>query len=104
VLIPNYVPGKKMWPPRSTVVPLIGLSDQTLFSNFWGDKKAWPVYVTIGNILSRTRNSPVRMPTLLLALLPVPPEFTGGLARADEAQRPRNSDALQTVFNLVLAP
>jgi hypothetical protein len=63
------------------------LSDQTHLTNFSGDKKAWPVYVTIGNILSRTRNSPVKMPILLLALLPVPPKFMGESARADEAQR-----------------
>jgi len=83
-----------MLPPRSTVVPIIGLLDQTQVSNFAGDQKAWPVYVTIGTILSRTRNSPVKMPILLLALLPVPPKFTGESARADEAQWQMNADVL----------
>jgi len=50
--------------------------------------------VTIGNILSRMRNSPVKMPILLLALLPVPPKFTGESARADEAQWSMNADVL----------
>jgi len=86
------------------VGPIIGLSDQTHLSNFSGDKKAWPVYVTIGNILWVTGNSLVKMPILLLALLPLPPKFTGESARADEALSPMNADVLRTVFDLVLAP
>jgi len=86
------------------VVPIIGLSDQTQHTNFSGDKKAWAVHVTIGNILSWTSNCPVMIPILLLALLLVPPKFTGESARADEAQRPMNANVLRTVFDLVLAP
>jgi len=86
------------------VVPIIGLSDQTQLTNFLGDKKAWPVYMTIGNILSRTRNSPAKMPILLLALLPVPPKFTGESARANKAQQQTNADTLRAVCDPVLAP
>src|SRR5437588_1380863 len=91
-------------PVGSTVVPIIGLSDKTHLTNFSGHKKACPVYVTIGNILSPTRSSPAKMPILLLALLPVPPKFTGESARANEAQRQMNADALRTVFDLIFAP
>jgi len=59
--------------------------------------------VTIGNILSRTRNSPVKLPILLLALLLVLPKFTGESARVDKAQRQMNANVLRTIFNLVLA-
>jgi len=72
-------------------------------TNFSGDKKAWPVYMTIGNILSRTGNSPAKMPILLLALLPEPPKFTGESARANQAQRQTNADTLRAVFDLALA-
>jgi len=44
------------------------------------------------------------MPILLLALLLVPPKFTGESARADEAQRQMNADVLRTVFDLVRPP
>jgi len=44
------------------------------------------------------------MPILLLALLPVPPKFTGESARANEAKRLTNADVLRAVFDLVLAP
>jgi len=73
-------------------------------TNFSGDKQAWPVYMTIGNILSRTRSSPAKMPILLLALLPVPSKFTGESARANEAHRQTNADVLRAVFDLILAP
>jgi len=41
---------------------------------------------------------------LFLALLPVPPKFTGKSARANEAQRQTNADVLWALFDLVLAP
>jgi len=104
MLISQFVVYWQTLPPGSTVVPIIGLSDQTQHTNFAGDKKAWPEYVTIGNILSRTRNSPAKMPIMLLELLPVPPKLTGDSGRADEAQRKTNAEALQAVFDLVLAP
>ena len=44
------------------------------------------------------------MPILLLALLPVPPKLMDDSGRTDEAQRQTNADALQAVFDLVLAP
>jgi len=60
--------------------------------------------MTIDNILSRTRNSPAKMPILLLALLPVPPKFTGKSARSNEAEPQTNADTLRAFFDLVLAP
>ena len=91
-------------PAGSIVAPIIGLSDQTHLTNFSGDKKAWLVYMTIGNILSRRRNSPAKMPFLLVALLPVPPKFTGQSAHANEAHRQTNVNTLRAFFDLVLAP
>ena len=40
----------------------------------------------------------------LLALLPVPPKLSHESDRADEIQRKMNADALQAVFDLILAP
>jgi len=102
VLIVHYVPWWEKLPPGPTVVPRIGLSDQKELTNVAGDKQAWLVYLTIRHTLSRTRNRPIKMPILLLALLLVPPKFTPELAPADEAQRLMNPDVLRTVFDLVL--
>ena len=60
--------------------------------------------MTIDNILSRTRNSPAKMPILLLALLPVPPKFTGKSARSNEAEPQTNADTLRAFFDLVMEP
>jgi hypothetical protein len=35
---------------RGSIIPVILASDKTNLSNFTGDKTAWPVYLTIGNI------------------------------------------------------
>ena len=54
------------------VVLVILTSDETYLTNFSRDKKAWLLYLTIGNLLSTVRNKPSRLATVLLALLPVP--------------------------------
>jgi len=50
------------------------------------------------------RNKGAKMPILPLALLPVPPKFTGESADANEAQWQTNADTLRAVCDLVLAP
>ena len=58
------------------VVLVILTSDETYLTNFSRDKKAWLLYLTIGNLLSTVRNKPSRLATVLLALLPVPPKIS----------------------------
>ena len=79
------------------------MSDQTNLTNLSGDKKAWPVYITMGNLLSARRNSPGSMAILLLALLPVPPKLSKS-SKADQRQRKISADTLQDVFELIFAP
>jgi len=79
------------------------MSDQTHLTNLSGDKKAWPVYITLGNLPSSRRNSPTSMAVLLLALLPIAPKLSNS-SKADQHQRQINSDTLQDVFELIIAP
>ncbi|KAG8823085.1 hypothetical protein FRC19_004644 [Serendipita sp. 401] len=58
-------------PQGSTVVPILLGLDATHLTNFAGDKKAWPVYMSIGNIRSKTRNTPSEGAWKLLAYIPV---------------------------------
>ena len=79
------------------------MSDQTNLTNFSGDKKAWPVYIMIGNLPSARHNSPGSMAVLLFALLPVPPKLSK-FSKADRRQIKINADILQDVFELIFAP
>lgn len=39
----------------ATVAPIILASDKTQLTRFRGDKMAWPVYLTLGNISKEKR-------------------------------------------------
>lgn len=41
---------QKLLPKGVTIAPVILASDKMQLSHFSGDKSAWPVYLTIGNI------------------------------------------------------
>jgi len=79
------------------------MSHQTHLSNFSGDNKAWPVYITLGNLPSARRNTPGSMAVLLLALWPVPPKLSKS-TKADQYQRQVNGDTLQDLFEFIVAP
>ena len=57
------------------MVPIILTSDETHLTNFSGDKKAWPIYLTIENLPLTIRSKLSQLATVLLALLPVPPKI-----------------------------
>ncbi|KAF8545975.1 hypothetical protein OG21DRAFT_1479733 [Imleria badia] len=77
-----YAP-EKMWtadwwwdmqtrlPDGATVMPVILASNKTELSCFKGDKTAWPVYLTIGNISKEICREPSRHASVLLGYLPV---------------------------------
>ncbi|KAH8144439.1 uncharacterized protein LAJ45_11569 [Morchella importuna] len=85
--------GQNTLPEGSTVVPIICASDGTHLTNFSGDKKAWPIYLTIGNIKSSVRSKPTGHSLILLGLLPVPPKL-GKNSLANSALRRQSQMAL----------
>ncbi|KAI0688819.1 hypothetical protein C8Q76DRAFT_772033 [Earliella scabrosa] len=58
-------------PPGATIAPVILSSDKTQLSRFSGDKQAWPVYLSVGNIPKATRRQPSKHGMILVGNLPV---------------------------------
>jgi len=79
------------------------MSDQTDLTNFSDDKKAWPVYITLGNLPSGQHNGPLSIAILLLPLLLIPPKLSKS-SKADQHQTQINTDILRDVFELIFAP
>jgi len=89
---------------RDTVVPLIFISDGTHLSNFAGDKKQWPVYMTIGNLSSKIRLMPSTHTIVMVALLLIQIKNRNiPQSRLDE-QRQTNREVLKTVLRWVHQP
>ncbi|KAF8414988.1 hypothetical protein EV426DRAFT_506761, partial [Tirmania nivea] len=59
-------------PVGSILIPILLVSDQTHLTNYSGDKKLWPLYMSIGNIKSTVCNKPTINAWIPIALLPVP--------------------------------
>jgi len=72
---PNLVeltaPIQKGLPNSAVVAPVVLASDKTSLTQFGGDKTAYPVYMTIGNISKDVRRQTSSWATALLSYIPV---------------------------------
>ena len=76
-------------------------------TNYSGDKKAWPVFLSLGNVRSSERLKATRNCSVLVALLPVPPKhcFHGpGKSAELKAQQDYNREVLRKVFEIIFTP
>jgi len=87
-----------------TLVPLIFRSDGTHLSNFAGDKKEWPVYITIGNLSLKIRHMPSTHSVIMVALLPIPIKNCNILQKRLDEQQQTNREVLNVVLRQVLYP
>jgi len=87
-----------------TLVPLVYMSDGTHLSNFAGDQKQSPVYMTIGNLSSKIHQMPTMHTVVLVALLPIPIMIRNIPQNWLDEQRQTNLDVLNEVLRRALEP
>jgi len=87
-----------------TLVPLIFLSNGTHLSNVAGDKKEWPVSMTIGNLSSKIRQMPSTHTVAMVNLLPIPIKHCNIPPKGLNQQWQPNRDVLNEVLRRVLQP
>ncbi|KAG8824504.1 hypothetical protein FRC17_009084 [Serendipita sp. 399] len=58
--------------PGSTLLAVLLGSDKAHLTEYSGDKSAWPLYLSLGNIHSSVRNKPTMQCWILLAYIPIP--------------------------------
>jgi hypothetical protein len=80
------------------------MSDRTHLSNFAGDKKEWPVYMTIGNQSSKIRQTPSTHSVVMVALLPIPIQNRNIPQKQLDEQRRTNREVQNEVLWRVLQP
>ena len=67
--------------------------------NFWGDRKLWPIYMTLGNIYSSIRNKPSAHTWIPLVLLPIPPKKVDKIPGFSKVQQ--EQEYSQTLHNIL---
>jgi hypothetical protein len=80
------------------------MSDGTHLSNFAGDKKEWPVYMAIGNLSSKIRQTPATQSVVMVALLPIAINNGNIPQKQLDEQRQTNREVVNEVLRRQLQP
>jgi hypothetical protein len=88
----------------SALIPVLLASDSTHLTQFAGDKHAWPLYMSIGNIHSSIRNKPVNNAWKLIAYIPTATFLDPITGKKDPEQTTLQDRLFHQCVSLVLAP
>ncbi|KAG8737181.1 hypothetical protein FRC10_008489 [Ceratobasidium sp. 414] len=84
-----------------TIAALVIATDQTKLASLCGGQKAYPVYITLGNIGKDGRRQPTKHATVLLGFLPV--DGFEDIANDDERRRMK-ADLVHRAMETMFAP
>lgn len=87
-------------PDGTTIIPLIFSTDKTTLTQFSGDKKAYPLYVTIGNIPGYLRRRDNQLTRMLIGYLPT--DHAVGLTGTEDEQRAYHWAVFHAAVKIVL--
>jgi hypothetical protein len=83
----------------ATLAPIIVATDKTQLRRFGGDKQAWPVYLTLGNIRKKkTRRSPSARAIILIGYIPVTKLEIFSAAKRSSVSRQLFHDCMRIIF------
>ena len=85
------------------LAPVILASDKTNLSQFSGNKQAWPVYLTIGNISKAIRCQPLSHGSILISYLPVTKLTSFSEGTRSNAQHHLFHQAMRTLLQPLVA-
>ncbi|KAG8798922.1 hypothetical protein FRC16_006244 [Serendipita sp. 398] len=86
--------------PGSTLLAVLLGSDKAHLTEHSGDKSAWPLYLSLGNIHSSIRNKPTKRCWILLAYIPIP-SFTDPKAHHTALQQRLFHQCLEVVLKSI---
>jgi len=87
----------------STIAPVIIATDKTQLTQFSGGKKAYPVYLTIGNIPKSLRRKPSQRACILIAYLPVESQLQA-TGMSETERKNRTQRLFHEAMRLILEP
>ena len=94
-----------MIPVGGTLLPIILMSDATQLTNFSGDQKSWPVYMTIGNLNSKIRQKHHLHTICTIAMLPTGPKLKDFMdKKTRDRQAAHNNSVFHECVRAILAP
>jgi len=91
-------------PAGASLVPFIFLSDSIHLTAYVGDKKIWPVYMTIGNLSSVIRMKPTTHSVDMIAVLPEKAKYSAQSDISRQKQATWDHQIVHEVLKVVLQP
>ena len=83
------------YPSQATIIPILISSDKMVISLSYKDQTLWPVYITIGNLDAKTRQSEKRLETLFLGSIPI-------VHKRSEDANNKNKDLKAKIYHIAL--